>query len=367
MPLYRQIYNDLLAMIKSGEFADGKLLPTELQLAKQYNASRITVKKAYDMLVADGLVTRTAGRGTTLCDYVQDESKKSNRIIGIILCDIDSAFGDRLLLSAEAAAEKADYNIVFKRSFGERDAEEKLFSQLLSFPVDGIIVQNCPGKYTKGFLECICSGYPVISVDRADDRLPVAAVSSDNAAAAENATKHLFDLGHRGVLCLSRPAHEITTLYERTRGFSEAYSHCGYPLSSAQFMNDVCAFSDGAKAVSHQVELIAARLREHPEITAVLALERYCASLAEKAVALLGKRIPEDYSLICFDFEEHYGDTPSITHVCQNQTEMGRLAVTNLIAMIESGAAPEKVEVPSALITGCSTGENNGTHQEQKL
>lgn len=63
-PDYQQLARDLRAQILRGEFDDGRPLPTEAELATQYAVSRHTVRRAFQDLVAEGLVSRTRGRGT---------------------------------------------------------------------------------------------------------------------------------------------------------------------------------------------------------------------------------------------------------------------------------------------------------------
>ena len=43
------------------------VLPTELQYAKRFDTSRVTVRRAMDMLERSGLITRQRGRGTIVC------------------------------------------------------------------------------------------------------------------------------------------------------------------------------------------------------------------------------------------------------------------------------------------------------------
>lgn len=63
-PLYHQIFLILRGQITEGRLAPGALLPGEEELARQFNVSRITARRAVAELAAEGLVTRGRGRGT---------------------------------------------------------------------------------------------------------------------------------------------------------------------------------------------------------------------------------------------------------------------------------------------------------------
>jgi len=63
VPLYHQMEQILLEIISSDD-AVGKLLPPEQDLAAIFGVSRITVKKALDILAAKGLVERRRALGT---------------------------------------------------------------------------------------------------------------------------------------------------------------------------------------------------------------------------------------------------------------------------------------------------------------
>jgi GntR family transcriptional regulator len=63
-PKYIQIYEWVHAMIRKGRFKLGDRLPTEPDLAKKFNSSRMTVRKAIDPLVLEGVVERRQGQGT---------------------------------------------------------------------------------------------------------------------------------------------------------------------------------------------------------------------------------------------------------------------------------------------------------------
>ena len=63
----RGVYLALRDQIMSGRLSDGETLPTEQRLAKSHGVSRVTVRKALDVLADAGLIKRRAGSGTTVC------------------------------------------------------------------------------------------------------------------------------------------------------------------------------------------------------------------------------------------------------------------------------------------------------------
>ena len=58
--LAREVRNGIL----QGDYADGRRLPTEAELAERHHVSRQTVRRAFQDLVAQGMVYRVPGRGT---------------------------------------------------------------------------------------------------------------------------------------------------------------------------------------------------------------------------------------------------------------------------------------------------------------
>ncbi|CRF34950.1 transcriptional regulator [Brachyspira suanatina] len=61
---YKIIENYILDKINSSYYKNGDCIPTEYELAKQFNVSRLTVRHATDNLVAKGFLVRTRGSGT---------------------------------------------------------------------------------------------------------------------------------------------------------------------------------------------------------------------------------------------------------------------------------------------------------------
>jgi len=64
--LYQEVSNTLKNRIISGQYEIGSMLPTENELVDEFKVSKITVRKAVELLVDDGYVQKQSGRGTVV-------------------------------------------------------------------------------------------------------------------------------------------------------------------------------------------------------------------------------------------------------------------------------------------------------------
>jgi DNA-binding GntR family transcriptional regulator len=62
--LWQQVYDDVLADIRSGELAVDDRLPSEMDMAEQYGVSRDVIRRAKDELSGEGWLIVLHGRGT---------------------------------------------------------------------------------------------------------------------------------------------------------------------------------------------------------------------------------------------------------------------------------------------------------------
>lgn len=64
--LYYQLYDILFQDIVNGVYAVGDLIPSESELMRAYGVSRATARRAMEMLVQNGLITKKRGHGSTV-------------------------------------------------------------------------------------------------------------------------------------------------------------------------------------------------------------------------------------------------------------------------------------------------------------
>ncbi|WP_421944740.1 GntR family transcriptional regulator [Pedobacter sp.] len=78
VPLHVQAEELLRRLIESQEYVDGKLLPNEVELSKDLNISRTTLRQSINKLVYDGLLVRKKGVGTRVVESKSLSSKSKN-------------------------------------------------------------------------------------------------------------------------------------------------------------------------------------------------------------------------------------------------------------------------------------------------
>jgi GntR family transcriptional regulator, transcriptional repressor for pyruvate dehydrogenase complex len=96
-----RIYEQILEQIVSGKYAVGDRLPSENQLAAEYDVSRAVVREAFSRLIADGVVASRQGAGTFVQRKPGREFLRLAPLGGI--ADLMRCFEFRIALEGEAA------------------------------------------------------------------------------------------------------------------------------------------------------------------------------------------------------------------------------------------------------------------------
>ncbi len=84
LPKYRKVFDALQGEIQSGRLKAGDRLPSEAELERRFEASRITVGRAVRDLQLAGLVERRAGSGS----FVKARSLQDALSFGLLIPDL---------------------------------------------------------------------------------------------------------------------------------------------------------------------------------------------------------------------------------------------------------------------------------------
>ena len=116
VPLYRQLVDEFIRNIDSGELGPGDRLPSEREMVESLKVSRITARQALDTLEQLGLVYREQGRGTfvaeprlhhvegfsSFTEYVTRRGRRpSSRIVEQELVEADESLRSLLKLQGD--------------------------------------------------------------------------------------------------------------------------------------------------------------------------------------------------------------------------------------------------------------------------
>ena len=127
-PAYQVLSRQLRDEIAAGMYCDGARLPTESELVDRHGVSRQTVRRAFQDLVAEGVVYRVPGRGT----YADESAPRYLRQLGSIedlmslsedtTMEVLSGLRRRVDVDAASRLRLDDdvvYTVVFRRLHGD--------------------------------------------------------------------------------------------------------------------------------------------------------------------------------------------------------------------------------------------------------
>jgi GntR family transcriptional regulator len=77
IPLYYQVETVIRKKIESDVFKQGDKIPSEIELANEFHVSRITIRKAVENLVQDGLLLKQQGIGTLVTKHLINDAVNS--------------------------------------------------------------------------------------------------------------------------------------------------------------------------------------------------------------------------------------------------------------------------------------------------
>lgn len=359
--LYRHVYETLRTEIEAGTPPVGERLPSEAQLTRRFDVSVITVKRALDMLRADGLITRRPRVGTVVVSDVVRPAPGPGAdaalpLVGCVLTNFDDTFGTHVLGGLLDASQDTA-NVVLKRSLGDPAREDESVRGLVAAKITALVLEPASSEYVPpSVLELVTQGFPVVILDRTFDGVPVSTVCSDNVAAAKRATEHLFSLGHTSVGLVSS-SNRVSTLEDRAEGFVHAHAEFHVPHEPEDDYRLIGSTTPGStRSAAEDVDGLVDYLAARPHVTGVVTTEYAIADLLRAACVRLGRSVPEDLSIVCFDHPVGLPPfLPQTTHVAQDQQRMGGAALELALELLAGDRTVRKVLLPTTLVLGDST------------
>ena len=281
--------------------------------------------------------------------------------LGVVLADIENPFFYRALRGITDTARSRGYEVVLTNTDEDADIERQALTTLIERRVDGLIVCPAEGGDRAHLSDAIASGLPVVLLDRYVSGLGVDMVGLDNRRAAADATRCLIRHGHTRIAIVTGgrdpvlPAptqrdlrslqRSAVTTPARASGFRDAMVAAGLALRP-EYLSASGFHRDDAAAATEALM----NLPQPP--TAILAFDSVLSLGVLLALHRMGKRCPDEVSILGFDDAEWAEVvSPPLSVVRQPVYEIGSKACTLLLDRIGgNGRRPSQHRLRGELI-----------------
>lgn len=199
-----EVAHTLKGQITSGEFTPGDCIPSERNLIKQFDVSRVTIRRSLHALVKDGLLINKIGSGYYLPTKKDLTPSKANSESVILLHDKDSSIDanhTRLWHGAREFCIKNGSNIIIN-TINTKNIQEFDIDKLKSLGT-GVITDF---YNREDALKIHKAGIPTVQIYNPFEDSPIDTIVQDDLKGIQLAYDHLIENGHRRIAFLDKSA-----------------------------------------------------------------------------------------------------------------------------------------------------------------
>lgn len=282
----------------------------------------------------------------------QNLSRRDTRMLAVILPPLAHAFADRyfgeLVSGISDRARALGYKMMLEQAtpeFVEARGHIDLFGRRF---VDGVL---CLGNNDRHpFLNDFAAGrHPMVVVNNYFPQWPeLDFVACDYRGGAEHAMNYLLQLGHRRVGLISGSSR-VQTARDIAVAYGAALAEAGVEVPETWREDGLFTEAGGSEAARKLVE-------RHPDLTALFAANDKMAIGALHYLKEIGRRVPQDISVVGFDDLPHAAYVnPALTTVHLPLYQVGVLACERLVGRIQGDGQPVRAVLPTHLVVRKST------------
>jgi LacI family transcriptional regulator len=268
--------------------------------------------------------------------------------IGMIVPDNVNPFFAEIARGIEDAGSGEGYSVILCNSDGNLEKELFYHNVLTAKQVDGILFVAV-GASTEVIRSLQKRRMPLVVIDRDVPDVAVDSVLIDNAEGGRQATRHLLDLGHRRIGCITGPS-DLTPSAARVTGYRQALHEAGIAADEALVVRGDFMYESGHRAAHRLLAM------DDPP-TALFACNDLMAIGAISAAVSAGWQVPADLSVVGFDDVRLASfANPPLTTIAQPKYEIGVLAVTMLLERMQDyDMPPRRRQLDTHLVVRRST------------
>jgi len=200
VPLYKQVVDHIKHQIEDGYLKPGDRIGSHHDLARDYNVSLITVRKALSELINEKIVYSRMGKGTYVAErrICADFAEHIN--LGLVLRDLNSPFFSRIVEEIERHASRLGANLLVSTSSNSIEMENRQIKRYMDIGISGLILTSITSRSHVSPLvrKLHTDNFPYVIVAFTEDE-DINYVGVDHEYGAYLATEHLIKTGHERI------------------------------------------------------------------------------------------------------------------------------------------------------------------------
>lgn len=342
--IYEQIKEYLTELVIANRDKSSYMLPSEQQVAQKFNASRVSVRKAFQLLEEDGVIYRVKGKGTFIQKGYSTSKltsgKSSSDCFVFIIPEVSSRFVQNICNGMLAASRELGRKLLILSSANSTQLERNNIATAMSVNCAGILIMPVDeNHYDDSILSLSLSKFPALFIDRRLYGLNINCISSNHIHIGYNATNYLLQRDRKHILFLSL-SRQISSVRQRLDGYESALNkrffgnYRKYILNIEDYMSDEEAL----------YETIYNYLTENPQINGCIAGSGTPALYLVKALQNLNRTFGKDVDVVFLD-EDSKEISVLLEHnfptIIQDGHKIGSTAVKMLSRYISDGVPME--------------------------
>ena len=267
--------------------------------------------------------------------------------LGIVTAGLKFIGPARTLSGITSAAEEAGYSLLLKE-LTRFDANNitPIFQALLSNHVDGIIWAVPEVGDNRSWVKRLPVELevPIVFLTM-EPQQNISVVSINNYLGGRMAMSHLLEQGYTHIAHISGPL-DWWEARQRMSAWKDALREAGLPVKDSHWVEGNWSPSSGALAVEKL-------FTQYPELDAIFVANDQMALSVMQAACQNGLQIPKDIGVVGFDnIPESAFFWPPLTTIQIDQGNVGKIAVEEMVKIIESGwEGLEPIEPKSIMLT----------------
>lgn len=340
MTKYQKIAEWLEEKIADGTYAPGQKLPSEQDLREQFSVSRQTVRRALEVLEAQGLVYGRQGSGNFVTDPAEAQEGKSRRI-AVVTTYVDNYIFPKIIQGIEQVLSREDFQVQIAFTNNRIQKETEILESLLEQDLRGLIIEATksalPNPNLHLYEKLLEKGVQVLFLNSGYPELDCPVAALNDREAGRCAARYLLEMGHRelGGLLKSDDGQGL----RRYEGFLSELQEAGIQVDDNRFVwydTGDCGHFDW---MEQRI------LNRFAGLSAVLC---YNDGAAVELIELLGRneiRVPEDLSIISIDDTDLavFGDV-DLTSVHHPKEKLGEKAAEMMLAMVRPRGGQQEIK-----------------------